>query len=132
VGYVLRAVMAGISVIVASVTGVVTALVTAHPSRGLWVALGVVVAVGGLLQVVVSYRDNGRTGQAQASGPGAVAIGGSAGKIMTHVSGTYAPPSAAERSYGVLASGPGSVSVGGDATGAISTEFTSDEEPSAS
>jgi len=119
---VLRAVMAGVSVVVASVTGVVIGLVTAHPSRGLWAALGVAVAGGGLLQVAISYRDSRRSEPTHASGPGAVAIGGSAGKITTHVSGPHAPGAAVDGSHGVLASGPGSVSVGGDVTGTVSTE----------
>ena len=71
-----RAVAAGVSVVVAGVGGVVTALATAHPSTGLWVALSVLLVVGGVLQVVVAAGDRRSSRAATASGAGAVAVGG--------------------------------------------------------
>jgi predicted phage tail protein len=48
-----RAVAAGTAVVAAAASGVVTALVTAHSAWGLWVALGVLVVIGAVLQVAV-------------------------------------------------------------------------------
>ncbi len=125
-----RAVAAGASVIVAAVIGVVTALVTAHPSWGLWVALGVAVIVGAVLQAVVTYGERERTRRIEASGAGAVAVGGSTQQeIRTRVRGKRVSPTDPDRRGDVTASGPGSVGVGGDAAGPISTEVTGDEGP---
>jgi hypothetical protein len=66
-----RAVAAGISVVVAAASGVVTALVTTHPSRGLWVALGIAVIVGAVLQAAVTYGERQRRRRVDASGAGA-------------------------------------------------------------
>ena len=119
---------AGVSVIAAAVIGVVTALVTAHPSRGLWVALGVVVIVGAVSQAAVTYSERGRSRRVQASAAGAVAVGGSAQQeIRTRVHGRHASPRGSDEQDGVVASGPGSVGVGGDVAGPISTEVTGDE-----
>jgi len=131
-----RAVAAGVSVIAAAVTGVVTALVTAHPSRGLWVALGVAVIVGAALQAAVTYskrdKSSGEHASSQpvnASGAGAVALGGSAKEdIHTRVHGTHFSAAVSDTRDGVTASGPGSVGVGGDAAGPISTEVTGGED----
>jgi hypothetical protein len=120
-----RAVAGGVSVIVAAASGVVTALVTTHPSRGLWVALGVVVIVGAVLQGAVTYGDRRKAGRVSAPGAGAVAVGGSAGEIRTKVHGSYGPP-AVQGQDGVTASGPGAVAVGGDA-GPVSTDVTGSE-----
>jgi hypothetical protein len=123
-----RAVAAGASVIVAAVSGVVTALVTAHPSLGLWVALGIGVIVGAILQAAVSYySDRGKAQRVDASGAGAVAVGGSARKIRTRVQGSRAPAAAPGERDGVTASGPGAVGIGGDAAGPISTDVTGGE-----
>jgi hypothetical protein len=123
-----RAVATGISVIVAAVSGVVTALVTAHPSRGLWVALGVAVAVGAVLQAVVAYGERRQQRRVDASGAGAVAIGGSArGEIRTQVHGGPVPGAVAGDHDGVSASGPGAVGVGDDAAGPVSTDVTGGE-----
>jgi hypothetical protein len=105
---------------------VVTALVTSHPSRGLWAALAVLVIAGAGLQVAVTYSER-RGRRVAASGPGAVAIGGSArGKIRTRVHQSHATATApADDQGGVTASGPGAVSVGGDAR-AVSTDVTAD------
>ena len=119
-----RAGAAGVSVVVAAVSGVVTALVTAHPSRGLWVALGVVVVVGALLQAAVTYGDHRRSQRVSASGAGAVAVGGSARNIHTGVHDDHAAVARPDKGDGVTASGPGSVSVGGDVTDQVSTEVT--------
>ena len=118
--------------IVAAVTGVVTALVTTHPSRGLWVALGVAVIVGGALQVAVTYTGRKTSQRVNASGAGAVAVGGSARKkIHTRVHGTHLSAVAPDTQDGVTASGPGSVGVGGDTAEPISTEVTGDKGPAA-
>jgi hypothetical protein len=42
-----RAVLAAASVVLGAVCGVVTALVTTHPSGGLWAGLGVAVIAAG-------------------------------------------------------------------------------------
>ena len=120
-----RAVLAGISVIVATASGVVTALVTTHSSRGLWVALGVLVIVGAALQAAASYGERRKPGRVNASGDGAVAIGGSATrKISTRVRGSHVPSAMPGDQDGVTASGPGAVGIGGDASGPISTDVT--------
>jgi hypothetical protein len=125
-----RAVAAGVSVVVAGVGGVVTALVTAHPSAGLWVALSVLLVVGGVLQFLVTAGDRQSSRPVTASGAGAVAVGGSAGKIRTLVHGSPGP--SGEPAGGVAAAGPGSVAVGGDAAGPVSTEFTGPDEAAGS
>jgi hypothetical protein len=131
-----RAVAAGVSVILGAVSGVVTALVTTHPSRGLWTALGVAVVVGAALQVAVTYRENSTTRSdsadaadkrrhVEASGAGAVAIGGAAKEaIQTHVHGIHDAPTASGAHDGVAASGAGAVGIGSDAAGTVSTDVT--------
>jgi hypothetical protein len=72
-----------VAVVAAVVSGVVTALVTAHSVWGLWVALGVLVVVGAVLQVAVvawrrrSERRAPSMSQVTATGPGSIASGGS-------------------------------------------------------
>jgi len=122
-----RAVAAGVSVLVAGASGVVTALVTAHPSTGLWVALGVVLGVGGVLQVVVVATDRRPSRAVTASGAGAVAVGGSAERIRTRVRGDL-NSAGAPGGNGVAAAGPGSVAVGGDAVGPVSTEVAGPDD----
>jgi hypothetical protein len=123
-----RAIAAGVSVVVAAASGVVTLLVTAHPSLGLWVALGVVVIVGAVLQAAVTYGERQRSHRVDASGAGAVAIGGSArGRIRTQVHGSGVPTPVSNKRDGIVAAGPGAVSVGGDAAAPVSTEVTADE-----
>ena len=63
------------------------------------------------------------SGRVTASGAGAVAVGGSADKISTHVTGT-STPAGTPSGEGVTASGPGAVGVGGDVSGPVSTEVT--------
>lgn len=122
-----RAAAGGISVIAAAAAGLVTALVTAHSSAGLWVALGALVIVGALLQAAVIAGERRSERRVTASGAGAVAVGGSAGEIRTRVRGTVAPPGQSDEG-GVVALGPGAVSVGEDATGLISTDVSDSEE----
>lgn len=120
--------------VVAAASGVVTALVTAHPSRGLWVALGVAVVVGAALQAAVTYSERDKSPsepsesrRVNASGAGAVAVGGSAKEeIHTRVHGKRFSAAVPDTGDGVTASGPGSVGVGGDTAGPISTEVTGD------
>ena len=119
----LRAAAAGVSFVLAVASGVVTALVTAHSSRGLWVALGVLVFVGAVLQAAVTMNERRTPGRVTASGAGSVAVGGSADMITTRVIGTH-EPAGAPGENGVTASGPGAVGVGGDVTGSVSTEVT--------
>lgn len=118
-----RAVAAGMSVVVAGIGGVVTALVTTHPSTGLWVALSVLLLVGGVLQVVVASGERRSARTVTAPGPGAVAVGKSAGEIRTRVHGVLGP-AAQPDGDGVIAAGPGSVAVGDDAAGPITTDIT--------
>ena len=123
-----RAVAAGLSVIVAAIGGVVTALVTTHPSLGLWVALGVAAVTGAALQVMVTYDEHGKARRVLASGAASVAVGGSTQQeIRTRVRATHLPATETEKWQGVAASGPGAVGVGGNATGPISTELINDE-----
>jgi hypothetical protein len=131
-----RALAAGVSVILAAVSGVVTALVTTHPTRGLWVALVVVAIVGAALQAVATcgerragaIRLSQKPTKIEASGPGAVAIGGSAHQeIHTHVHGSHPSAFIPDKRSGVAASGPGAVAIGGNAAGPISTNVTSNE-----
>lgn len=118
-----RAVAAGVSFVLAAASGVVTALVTAHSSRGLWVALGVLVVLGAVLQAAVTMNERRTPRRVTASGAGSVAVGGSAGTITTRMTGTH-EPAGAPGENGVTASGPGAVGVGGDVTGPVSTEVT--------
>lgn len=121
-----RAVAAGVSVVAAGASGVVTALVTAHSSRGLWVALAVLVIAGAGLQAAVTYGER-REPCVAASGAGAVAVGGSApGGIRTRVRGSHVPAAVPGDPDGVIASGPGAVGVGGD-VGPVSTDVTGGE-----
>jgi hypothetical protein len=60
---VLRALAAGVSCVLAAASGVVTAFVTAHSSRGLWVGLGVLVLVGAILQGCVTLGERRRVGR---------------------------------------------------------------------
>ena len=55
---------AGLSVVAAAAIGLVTALVTAHSSWGLWVALAALVIVGAFLQVAVIFGDRLRKDRA--------------------------------------------------------------------
>lgn len=121
-----RAVAAGVSAVAAAGAGLVTALVTTHPSWGLWVALAVAVVVGASTQAVAAAGDRRRV---SASGVGSVAVGGSAHEIHTRVAAGRATPfGGPDTGDGVAASAPGSVAVGGDATGPISTDVTDAEE----
>lgn len=131
VGMVWRAAAAGTSVIVAAASGMVTALITTHASRGLWIGLIVLVVVGAILQGAVTAGERRSSRRVVASGAGAVAVGGSAsGEIRTHVHNSYGP-AAVVGMDGVTASAPGSVSVGGDVSAPVSTELTGKEGPSA-
>jgi hypothetical protein len=118
-----RAIAAGISVVVAGASGVVTGLVTAHPSRGLWVALGVLVVVGGVIQAVITVAP--RRSPAAALGSGAVAVGGDVkAEIRTRVQGMTGSFQDVPDKGGVVASGPGAVGVGGDVSSPVSTDVT--------
>jgi hypothetical protein len=125
-----RAVAGGVSVVVAAATGVVTALVTAHSSAGLWAALAVLVVVGGILQAAIIGLERRAGGRVVAIGHGAVAVAGTAGEIRTRVRGAVASsaPARSGDSDAVAAIGIGSVSVRGDAAGPISTDVSSSEE----
>jgi len=120
---VLRAAVAAVSFVLAAASGVVTALVTAHSSRGLWAALGVLVVVGAVLQAAVTMNERRTPGRVTASGAGSVGVGGSASTITTRVTGTH-EPTGAPGENGVTASGTGAVGVGGDVTGPVSTQVT--------
>ena len=124
-----RAVAAGVSFFAAAASGVITALVTAHSSWGLWVALGVLVVVGAIAQAAVIAGERRSARRISASGAGAVAVGGSAGEIRTRVRGEVAA-TGAPGGEGVAASGPGAVGVGGDAAGPVSTDVSGPEESS--
>ena len=122
-----RAAAGGVSFAVATAVGVVTSLVTAHPSAGLWAALGALVMVGGGLQVVAAVGDRRPEGRVVAGGPGSVAVGRSATEIRTHISGEHGKPAEPGERGGITAAGPGSIAVGGDATGRVQTDVTGPE-----
>jgi len=107
-----RAITAGVSVVVAAAVGVVTTLVTQHSSWGLWVALGVLVILGAVLQAAVTGRDRAQSSKVLASGSGAMAIGGSVGEIHTKVRAsrkTRAVHAHASEDGGIVATGPGAM-----------------------
>jgi hypothetical protein len=126
-----RAIAAGAAFVAAAVIGVITVLVAARPSLGLWVALGAVVVVGGVLQGAVSAADRRSGRRVRASGDGAVAIGGNAGEVRTKVRGPgrATPPSAkmAGDEEDVAAPGRGAVGIGGNADGLIATDVSDTE-----
>lgn len=122
----LRAVAAGIAVVLAAATDLTIALVTSRPSAGWWVALGVLVVVGVLLQVAVTYHDKGSR-DVGAVGSGSVAVGGQARKIRTLVRRAGVRPGSSRSSPGVSALGAGSVGVGGDAYD-VTTDVTGEED----
>ncbi len=122
-----RVIAAGMSVVVAAACGVVAAVVAVRPALGLWVALGVLAAAGAGLQMLVTAGERAGQRGVLASGAGAVAVGGAAGKISTHVRAGQVPATATDGD-GVIAAGPGAVSVGGDATGPVSTDVTGTED----
>jgi hypothetical protein len=103
-----RAVVAGSSVVASAASGLVTNVVTDRPAWPWWVALGVLVVVAVILQVVLTADGTDAPGP----GAGSVAIGGTAHEaITTRVS----------LSGDVTAQGTGSVTVTGDARGQVST-----------
>lgn len=116
-----HAVAAAAAFVAACVSGVVAAFVAARPLPGLWVALGVSVVVGAVLQGAVTASERRRRSGVLAAGPGAVAVGGSAGEIRTRAQGVNYCETVSERPD-ITASGPGSVSVGGDINGPVVTE----------
>jgi hypothetical protein len=126
-----RALAAGAAFVAAAVIGVITALVAARPSLGLWVALGVVVVAGGALQAAASVADRRSRHRVRASGDGAVAVGGNAGEIRTRVRGfgraTLPSAEMAGDEGDVAAPGRGAVSIGGNADGPIGTDVSDTE-----
>lgn len=95
--------------VASAASGLVTNVVTDRPAWPWWVALGVLVVVAVVLQVVLTADG----GDGPAPGAGSVAIGGTAHEaITTRVS----------LSGGVTALGAGSVTVAGDAHGQVSTD----------
>jgi len=117
-----RAVAAAIAFAMSAAAGVIAAFITTRATWGLWVSLVGIVILGALLQGFVTVHERASAVRVAASGPAAVAVGGSATKVQTLASdanGTRGTSEGAE----VSASGPGSVSVGGDA-GEITTRVT--------
>jgi membrane protein implicated in regulation of membrane protease activity len=115
-----RAIVAGSSVLASAASGLVTNVVTDRPAWPWWVALGVLVAVAVVLQVLVTADHGG----AQAPGVGSVAIGGAAHEAIT---------TRVNLTGDVAAQGAGAVSVAGDSRGQISTHVVaSDGGPNAS
>lgn len=108
----------------AAVSGVVTTWATAHSTLGLWVSLAVLVIIGAALQVWVTLAERDQPRRVEASGPGAVAIGGSAAEIRTFVRGSHDTVAVRDDGDGIIASAPGAISIGGNAAGALSTDVT--------
>ncbi len=119
------------SVLLAAVGGVVTALVTSRPSAGWWVALAVLTVVAALLQAAVTYREKSdlrRAAKVDATGSGSVAVGGSAKRIRTRVRGVDGSQQAPRATNGgVTAQGAGAVSVGGDVD-SVATDVNGSQE----
>lgn len=88
---ILRAVLAGTSVVVAAVAGVVTNVYTTGWGWPWAVALATLVVLGAGLQVAASLLPGGRV--VRATGAGAVAVGGTVrGPVRTRVSGPTLTP----------------------------------------
>jgi len=113
-----RAVAAAVAFAAAAGSGVLAAVVAGDKSLGWWVALGVLVTLGAILQGVVTVTEPRR--RVVASGAGAVAIGGSAATVQTRVRGVSGASSAAAGD--VVASAPGAVSIGGDVSGPVTSD----------
>jgi hypothetical protein len=119
-----RMIASGVVVVLAAASGVITALVTTHPSVGLWLALGVLVLAGGILQAASVAKERRSARRIGAFGAGAVAVGGTAkGGIRTHVHGGKPAKQPDSADGDVTAAGPGAIAIGGDAEG-ISTDVT--------
>lgn len=123
-----RAIAAGVSFVLAALSGVIAAVVAVNDTLGLWLALGVVVVVGAVLQGIVTIAEP--RPKVVASGAGSVAVGGTARQVSTHVRGTVG--TARQTPGKVTASGPGAVSIGGNATDQIETDTISGQGPEAS
>jgi hypothetical protein len=114
--------------VAAAASGLVTALVTQRPSPAWWVALGVLVVIGGVLQVLIMIAPR-HSPTAAAKGAGAVAVAGNVtGEIRTRVHGMGGSSHATPGGDGVVALGPGAVGVGGNVSSPISTDVTGAEE----
>jgi hypothetical protein len=116
-----------LTVFLAALSGIVTNYATDKQSSGWWVALGVLVFVGAIVQIALSRISNPTPNETiKASGDGAVAIGGSShGPIKTKVSGrTGSPNTHPDDTPG--ATGAGSVVVRGNTNAAIETDVTID------
>src|SRR6266851_3582598 len=116
-----RALAAGTVFLAAAASGVLSALASADPSLGLWVALGVLIVVGAVLQGIVSAGGRRSRHRVLASGAGAVAVGGSTAEVRTRVQEGLGTPVVADTGE-ITASGPGAVSIGGDAKGPVTTD----------
>ncbi|MGW9024714.1 hypothetical protein ACWGQ5_10845 [Streptomyces sp. NPDC055722] len=124
-----RAVAAGLSVVVAAASGLVTNVVTERRGIAWWVGLVVLVVVGALLQGWLSLKERAEP-SVSASGPGAVAVGGtSRGPVETRVSGVSAGQPRTAGDTGVSASGPGAVAVGRDVEDAVRTDVQGVPQP---
>ncbi|GAA3009323.1 hypothetical protein GCM10020229_21220 [Kitasatospora albolonga] len=120
-----RSIAAAATVVVAAGTGIVTNVATDSPSAGWWVALGVLVVLGGILQVYLTTSSGGPV-PVTASGPGSIAIGGKAtGALKTKVRGASTAASGpAPAPGGVSATGAGTIAVGEGAEGPVETDVT--------
>lgn len=116
-----RAFAAGAAFLAAAGSGVLSALAAADRSLGLWVALGVLIVVGAVLQGVVTAAERRSRQRVLASGAGAVAVGGTAGEVHTRVQCGFGE-SVTASAGDIDASGPGAVSIGGDAVGPVITD----------
>jgi hypothetical protein len=126
VSFVGRGVAAGIAFILAAGSGVVAAFIAAQPSWGLWVALAVLVILGGIMQGIASLSERHSRSRVLASGAAAVAVGGSARSVRTRASGTHVPPESTTENAEITASGPGSVSVGDNAEFIVTQQSDND------
>jgi hypothetical protein len=109
---------------VAAISGILAAVGAGNKSTGWWVALGVLVFVGAILQGIVTIVEPKR--RTVAAGPGSVAIGGnSSAAVQTRVHGTVGGEAKLEGDTVALA--PGAVSISGDSSGPVTTDVTDPE-----
>lgn len=117
-----RVVAVSASVLVAAAIGVVTNVLSDSWSLTWWLALGGLVVLNLVLQLILNPPGR-KNPTVDASGAGSIAVGGSSSApITTKVRGTgnAQPPSSVD----VTASGAGAVAIGGDAEGEIRTDVS--------
>ena len=119
-----RSVAAAVAFAVAAISGILAAVAANNKSMGWWVALGVLVLMGAILQGIVTTVEPRR--RTVASGAGSVAIGGNS-TAAVHTSARGVVESDAKPVGDTAASATGAVSIGGDSSGEVSTDVAGPE-----